>query len=367
MATSTNYGWAEPDNSSLVKNGASDIRTLGNAIDVSLWNSGFGQAGKNKVINGNFGIWQRGTSITYSVAGSFTYTADRFNIWHNGSTAGTVTASQQTFTPATAPVAGYEGTYFHRTTITTLGSSQTILDFNQRIEDVRVFAGNTVTLSFWLKSSGTYTPSVFLQQNFGSGGSSTVDTAMTLTGGNTTTAWQRYTATVAVPSISGKTIGTSSYLNVLIRNGSPANGQTSDIWGVQLEYGSTATPFQTASGGSPQAELAMCQRYYVRFGSSTYAFTGLCPSGYIQSTTLAVAFVPLPVQMRVIPTATDYSALQVLDASIASYTPSAAAVSAWSSPTLGALDLTISVGVAARFATVRQSATTGYLGFSAEL
>jgi len=28
MATSPNYAWAEPDNSSLVKNGAQDIRAL---------------------------------------------------------------------------------------------------------------------------------------------------------------------------------------------------------------------------------------------------------------------------------------------------------------------------------------------------
>lgn len=36
MATSPNFGWPEPDNSSLVKNGAQDIRALGDAIDTSL-------------------------------------------------------------------------------------------------------------------------------------------------------------------------------------------------------------------------------------------------------------------------------------------------------------------------------------------
>ena len=56
MATSTNYGWSEPDNTSLVKDGAQAIRTLGDAIDTSLWNSGYGQAGKNKIINDSFGI-----------------------------------------------------------------------------------------------------------------------------------------------------------------------------------------------------------------------------------------------------------------------------------------------------------------------
>lgn len=36
MATTTNYSWTTPDDTNLVKNGASDIRTLANAIDTSL-------------------------------------------------------------------------------------------------------------------------------------------------------------------------------------------------------------------------------------------------------------------------------------------------------------------------------------------
>lgn len=36
MATSTNYGWTEPDNTSYVKDGALAIRTLGNAIDTTV-------------------------------------------------------------------------------------------------------------------------------------------------------------------------------------------------------------------------------------------------------------------------------------------------------------------------------------------
>ena len=36
MATTTNYGWTTPDDSSLVKDGAAAIRTLGSSIDTSL-------------------------------------------------------------------------------------------------------------------------------------------------------------------------------------------------------------------------------------------------------------------------------------------------------------------------------------------
>jgi hypothetical protein len=36
MATSTTYGWTEPDNTSFVKDGALAMRTLGNAIDTTV-------------------------------------------------------------------------------------------------------------------------------------------------------------------------------------------------------------------------------------------------------------------------------------------------------------------------------------------
>jgi hypothetical protein len=36
MATTTNYSWSTPDDTALVKNGASAIRTLGSAIDQTM-------------------------------------------------------------------------------------------------------------------------------------------------------------------------------------------------------------------------------------------------------------------------------------------------------------------------------------------
>ena len=166
MATSTNYGWAEPDNSSLVKNGASDIRTLGDAIDTSLWNSGFGQAGKNKIINGDFGINQRNFT---SIATTNTYGYDRFFIVLAD---GTVTWTPQVFALGAAPVAGYESTNFSRIVTTGQTAVSAIARLDQRIENVRTFAGQTVTVSFWAKAA-TGTPSIApeFQQVFGSGGS----------------------------------------------------------------------------------------------------------------------------------------------------------------------------------------------------
>jgi hypothetical protein len=37
MATTTNYGWTTPDDTALVKDGALAIRTLGSAIDTSVY------------------------------------------------------------------------------------------------------------------------------------------------------------------------------------------------------------------------------------------------------------------------------------------------------------------------------------------
>jgi hypothetical protein len=301
MALSPNYGWAEPDNSSLVKNGAQDIRALGDAIDTSVWNVGYGQAGKNKIINGDFGIWQRGTSFAGLTA--LAYTADRFIVNTSGAT---VTVSQQTFTPGTAPVAGYEGKFFLRCQATVANDFVGIAQF---IEDVQTFAGQTMTVSFWAKAAAANTLRVFVGQNFGSGGSTQVTTTATpdLT---LTTSWARYSVTVAVPSISGKTVGTGNYLAIQIYN---PNNETStmDFWGVQVEYGSKATPFQTASGESPQAELAMCQRYYER-RTATDAFNTFA-AGSGQSTTAAWLNVNTKVTLRAAPTSIEFSNLGIAD------------------------------------------------------
>ena len=250
-------------------------------------------AGKNKIINGDFGIWQRGTS--FSTSGSLAYNCDRFLSYMDGN--GTATTSQQTFTPGTAPVSGYEGTYFLRQAVTTKGTS-TYIQWETRTEDVRTFAGQTATISFWARvNSGTVSPiNVQFFQAFGSGGSSAVYTsAQTAT---LTSSWVRYSFTFTIPSVSGKTIGAGNYLGLDVWL--PFSTTTSvDYWGVQLEAGSVATPFTTATG-TIQGELAACQRYYYRFAATgTNQYFG---SAYARSATNAFALVKMPVTMRTAPT-----------------------------------------------------------------
>jgi hypothetical protein len=247
-------------------------------------------AGKNKIINGDFGIWQRGTSITATFGGDYFFGADRWMMFSPASN--TSTFSRQTFTPGTAPVAGYEGAYFARFNCTNSFGTY----FQQYIEDVRTFAGQTVTLSFWAKAGSAISLSGNLGQQFGSGGSSFVDTAVSAV--SVTTSWQRFSVTVAVPSIAGKTIGTSSYLKWTLQTSS--YNVNIDFWGVQIEAGSVATPFTTASG-SIGGELALCQRYFQRWEATQFARNGFV---YADSTTNVVNVDKMNVCLRTTPTIT---------------------------------------------------------------
>ena len=248
-------------------------------------------AGKNKIINGDFSVWQRGTTATSATTAS-TFLADRF-VSRFDYSSGTASLSQQTFTPGTAPVAGYEGSYFLRLTMPSGASSYGSLA--QKIEDVRTFAGQTVTVSFWAKSSSAQSSTILLRQDFGTGGSAIVDLSTTY---SLTTAWQRFTWTTTLASITGKTIGTGSNLTLQpFTYGIYTSSSTLDIWGVQVEAGSVATPFQTATG-TIQGELAACQRYYLRTtANATYAYMRF-GIGVAAATTLAAVQINLPVTMR---------------------------------------------------------------------
>ena len=314
-------------------------------------------AGKNRIINGDFGVWQRGTSFTNPAA--FSYLVDRWR-WGTDGTGSTTVFSRQTFTPGAAPVTGYEGVYFLRWDRSVATTGATYDDFYQPIENVQTGANQTVTISFWAKAAAAKTLTLVLSQNFGSGGSAQVST--TAGTASVTTSWQRFTLTVALPSISGKTVGTGSSLGFVFR--APFNTTfTFDIWGVQLEQGSTATAFQTATG-TIQGDLAACQRYYWRSANSTaFATQGV---GFAYSTTQMSIIVAMPVQMRVAPTAIDYSNLNYADGvgTIAVGTISIGQASS----RLVATDDNITGATQFRTYLLRNNNNTaGYIGFSAEL
>jgi len=260
------------------------------------WQGDF-NTGKNKILNGGFDIWQRGVSFPGAGFG-----ADRWYITYSTPPT-THSITRETFTPGSAPVAGYEGQFFLRRTTTTLGSNNDAY-LGTQIEDVRTLAGQTATFSFWAKASSAVNVQVAANQSFGTGGSTTVGTF--ISGFNITTGWQRYSATFNMPSVSGKTIGAGNYLNPYFAY-VPTAGLSLDIWGVQLEAGSIATPF-TTNTANPQQELAACQRYFIRYTpSSALGNTMYFASGNTISTTRAMVSVSVPVNLRTIPSLTKTS------------------------------------------------------------
>jgi hypothetical protein len=380
MALSPNYGWAEPDNSSLVKNGAQDIRALGDAIDTSVWNVGYGQAGKNKIINGDFAINQRAfTSATTNNV----YCYDRFRTT-TGGTSGTATYTAQTFTPGTAPVAGYEAKNFFQLVTASYSNNDSWAGITQIIESVRNFAGQTATISFWAKA-GTGTPKLGIRvvQAFGTGGGASSAVNYYAFVNAISTSWARYSITFAIPSISGKTIGTdnndSFQISIVASAGSTTfdgnfgsmlQNNTFQFWGVQVEYGSKATPFQTASGGSPQAELAMCQRYYYR--ASIAATPARFAFGYADSTTKATYGLSFPVQMRIAPTALEQSGTAGDYSTVGPATTvtvcSAVPIFGAATSSFASFDFTVTAGlVAGQGHSARPVNTSAFLGWSAEL
>jgi len=228
-----------------------------------------GAGRKNLIINGDFQVWQRGTSFVNQ--GNQAYNADRFL---NGSSTPVYTT-----TKGTATVDG-KSVNTHRTDVT---SSATVwLDScYQVIEDYKLLDGQYVTMSAWVR---TDIPNINFRQ-WATANHSDVFPA----DGQwhyVTTTFKANCSAGAVKNLNGSTFG-------IVMSGSSAlsSGQFLEVAMFQLELGKVATPFEHRSYGE---ELALCQRYYLI--TQTYR------SGYIVQATGGVESTPFPVNMRTAPT-----------------------------------------------------------------
>tara|TARA_R110000787_G_scaffold278369_1_gene388052 strand:+ start:226 stop:1194 length:969 start_codon:yes stop_codon:yes gene_type:complete len=236
---------------------------------------------RNAIINGSFDVWQRGSPITNAAGGSY-FSADRWKGYSGAS---------RTFTQDTTSALSIG---FKNCLKVVQGTSTSSL--YHRIEDVRTYAGDTVTLSYWVKADAAHTTSfAYLKQYFGSGGSADVSVNMSTV--SITTSWQKIVATVVLPSVEGKTIGASSYLEVYPFPLSAS--QTYYITGVQLEVGDTATPFEHRSYGQ---ELALCQRYFQIFKEDGATTTFGATIAYNTTAAYDGPQHIFPVEMRAVPT-----------------------------------------------------------------
>jgi hypothetical protein len=165
--------------------------------------------------------------------------------------------SRQAFTPGQSEVPGSPLSYAR---LVTTGSTN-IWEVFQRIEGVQNYEGALATLSFHARvSSGTMTIMPFIVQSFGGGGSANV-----VTNGAPvvlTTTWQRFWNRFTVPSISGKVIGTNSYLAVGLFS-QTMTARTLDFANVEIVNGDEALSVSpgNAERRHPAYEMFLCQRY----------------------------------------------------------------------------------------------------------
>lgn len=354
MATSTNYGWAEPDNSSLVKNGASDMRTLGNAIDTSVWNITKGQAGKNILINGLMDIWQRSTSAATS--GDSINAQDR---WYNYATTSTTVSQESSTVPAGCR---YSAKY-------TVGASAAAIQSGQVIETLNAmpYAGQTMTLSGYFQSSATPTVTFVVQYSTAvdvtyAGSWTTIAATSGGSGAAGSSSFTRISGVYAIPS-------TAKSLKIQWYTGSMASASILYCGGMQFEAGSTATQV-SRNGGTIQGELAACQRYYQRIsndGGNAYSFL----TNYGMATTTGKVRVnyPFKVPMRIAPTALDYSTLAITNDDGNVYSVSSATLDNTTTSNIASIAANTGSTITQYrpyFIGANNSASA-YIGFSAEL
>jgi hypothetical protein len=316
----------------LLVNGASQAASFSaltvNGNNISATNSlGF----RNRIINGDMRIDQRNNGASVSFDTSNKYVTDRFFGFTN---VGTTTAQQSSVAPAgfTNSLLVTQATGGSVVAGSFLAVSHRIEGFNAADFGWGTASAQTVTLSFWVRSSVTGAFSVALNN---SAFNRSYVANYTISAANT---WEQKTVTVPGDTsgtwLTNNGIGimlywnlgygsnfTTSSLNAWIGSGAAGSstattafatttGATWQITGVQLEAGSVATPFERRPYGT---ELALCQRYYAKtFLQTTAPAQNAGTDNSIFSRAIVTgqpitAQWKLPVTMRATPTITTFN------------------------------------------------------------
>ena len=303
---------------------------------------------RNRIINGDMRIAQRGTSnvIPAAAAASF-FIIDRFGFNSNFST-GQITQNQQTLTASDTPYqVGFRYSWRITTNIALTAASYGYAEPQQIIEGYNVSDlnwgtsfGSPITVSFWFRTN--LAPGLVVSATIRGGAQYAFPFAVA---GNGT--WQYVTATVPPPPNGGtwgSVNGGGIYLFLGSRGlNSPTNppntwvttnysgtsldcnpyalaGNYIEFTGVQLEKGTVATPFEFRPYGT---ELALCQRYYeiLTFAGSSSGGTGMNTIVWGPSGSWDISY-PYKVQKRVTnPTVTNNSAVTLSTGTTLSGTP----------------------------------------------
>ncbi len=155
------------------------------------------------LINGDFGIWQRGSTLPAGTG--FRFGPDMWAVHSAGST---VAVQRERFSPSQTEVPG-NPKYYAQITVQSVAGVGHCTRFGQPIEDVRRYAGETITWSFYAKSDTSKNIAIELGQFFGSGSPTTASQSSGVQKIALTTQWQRFDIVIDVASVVGKEIGPS--------------------------------------------------------------------------------------------------------------------------------------------------------------
>lgn len=317
----------------------------------------------NFMINGCFDIWQR--NVNFTVNG---YTADR---WLLTGTGGTRTVSREDVPIGTK--FGVNSPDFHARLSVSGQSGSNSAGLAQRIEGVRSYEGETITIMGWARRfSGAGNMEVSAEQFFGSTGSALVTVPGVIV--PLTSSWAPFAVTLTIPSAAGKIVSPALQdylqLNFMASNGgSPLGIQTAaiDLWGVHVKLGTHEVNACTLYRSRHVAdEYRKCLRYYYRQSGG-----GRIGTGHAFATSNAHIHTFFPEPLRVAPTAVELGTILAWHAIIVGPTqvtcniiPTFVASTQYMATTVFsvATAITASVGV-----TGILTSTGAFIGWSAEL
>jgi len=269
----------------------------GRAIDYST---------RNHIINGDFNIWQRGTSGLVTATGATNgYTADRWQLFRTGYAAGA------TCSRITGPSQHIYGIRVQRDSGNT--STVNILFYNnfETVNSVPL-AGQVVTFSAWVRKGADTAGAFAMRVLSGTGTDQRVASGYT---GSVTVAsvtktlatdWQRLTVTGVVPANATQVSVGFQYTPT---TATALTNDYFDVAGAQLELGASVNPFQmhTSSIGE---ELVLCQRYYQRHGGTAATVVSF---GAGSGTTVTNTYMNISPQMRIAPSSIGWTGVQMVD------------------------------------------------------
>jgi len=186
--------------------------------------------------NEQFAFWYYGTSFSPVTGNGSQSNTDFFAddwLYKRENSGYTVNITQQTFA-IDQTVVPNNPKYFFRYECTSTPVSETNTRLYQRYTGVETYAGIEVSFSMYAKSPTASVVNVYLDQDFGSGGSPST-TVSTLVGQFTlTTSFERYHGTITLPTMATKVLGTNGddalVLRIAFPNDVTATVDICDTW-----------------------------------------------------------------------------------------------------------------------------------------